>query len=499
MTLLIIAGSESNGFAGCVRDLAVAHSLGADAQLVLTCVTAQTGTGILACESLSPDLLRAQLSSLQVTPAVIKIGLLTQHAQAETLAHWLSTLTNPPFVILDPIRNSSGEDKPFSQESFVDMLSPLFPCVSLITPNLLELRALTGAPSDHSEHDCATTFFQLFPKFSGDILLTGGHADDLANSATVIDRLYRRCDQAKTVKANQVAQWQQTKHARPLRGTGCRLSTTIACAVEKNYTMLDAITLANASLQRRLKLPVDESTTEPFGWSKDIRDFANVSRDRIIKTPKHPFARMRKTKGIYPVVDSSAWITRLAMTGIKTIQLRLKNCPTKLLRDEIAEAIYVARHYDLQLFINDHWQLAIELGAYGVHLGQEDLIDADLTAIQQAGLRLGVSTHGDFELCAALQLRPSYMAVGAVFPTQTKDMSGKIQGLERLQRYCELSPEIPVVAIGGINEKNIESVLAQGVNIVAVVSAITQADKPEQQCRTLDALCQHRPRLTMTP
>ena len=141
------------------------------------------------------------------------------------------------------------------------------------------------------------------------------------------------------------------------------------------------------------------------------------------------------------------------------------------------------------MFINDFWQLAIKHGAYGVHIGQEDLADADLVAIQQSGIRLGISTHGCYEFILAQQLQPSYLAIGAIFPTKTKDMTGQIQGLDNLRQVLALRPEnmqkIPVVAIGGITLERAPEVIATGVDSFAVVTAITEAEQshgisPEQ-------------------
>ena len=122
------------------------------------------------------------------------------------------------------------------------------------------------------------------------------------------------------------------------------------------------------------------------------------------------------------------WIARLLEAGVTTIQLRIKDLPDEQVEEDIAAAIALGRRYQARLFINDYWRLAIKHGAYGVHLGQEDLDTTDLAAIHRAGLRLGVSTHDDAELARALAVKPSYIALGHIFPTQTKDMPSAPQG-----------------------------------------------------------------------
>lgn len=194
--------------------------------------------------------------------------------------------------------------------------------------------------------------------------------------------------------------------------------------------------------------------------------------------------------GLYPVVDSVEWIARLLDAGVKTLQLRVKDLPDEDVEPAIIDAIALGRKYDARLFINDYWRLAVKHQAYGVHLGQEDLDTADLQAILDAGLRLGVSTHDDEELARAVAVNPSYIALGHIFPTQTKDMPSAPQGLSELARHItQLNGSFPTVAIGGISIDRAPSVLDCGVGSIAVVSAITQAADWRAATAELLALC----------
>ncbi|YCH30267.1 thiamine phosphate synthase [Erwinia sp. D4-22] len=179
--------------------------------------------------------------------------------------------------------------------------------------------------------------------------------------------------------------------------------------------------------------------------------------------------------GLYPVVDSLEWISRLLDVGVRTLQLRIKDRPAAEVEPTIQQAIVLGNACQARLFINDYWQLAIKHQAYGVHLGQEDLEVADSEAIRRAGLRLGISTHDDDEIDRALAVNPSYIALGHIFPTQTKLMPSSPQGLEQLKRHLARLENIPTVAIGGISIERAPAVLACGVGSIAVVSAITQA------------------------
>lgn len=197
------------------------------------------------------------------------------------------------------------------------------------------------------------------------------------------------------------------------------------------------------------------------------------------------FAKTDHRLGLYPVVDSVDWIARLLDWGVSTLQLRIKDPQATDLEQQILQAIELGRRYQARLFINDYWQLAIKHGAYGVHLGQEDIQTADLDALRQAGLRLGISTHDAAELAEALALKPSYVALGHIFPTQTKEMPSQPQGLINLAAAVKQAGSTPTVAIGGISEERVADILATGVGSVALVSAIIKAADPEQATKRL--------------
>ena len=203
-----------------------------------------------------------------------------------------------------------------------------------------------------------------------------------------------------------------------------------------------------------------------------------------------PFPATASRLGLYPVVDSVEWIARLLEVGVRTLQLRIKDREEEAVEPAVIESIALGKRYHARLFINDYWQLAIKHRAYGVHLGQEDLDVANLNAIREAGLRLGVSTHDDHELDRALAIRPSYIALGHIFPTETKAMPSAPQGLTELQRHIARLKGVSTVAIGGISLARAPAVLATGVGSIAVVSAITQAPDWRAATQALLALAE---------
>ena len=211
----------------------------------------------------------------------------------------------------------------------------------------------------------------------------------------------------------------------------------------------------------------------------------SVSHLAEIVPPNAPFAPTEFKLGLYVIVDSYEWIERLIHAGVKTLQIRIKDRSPEQAEEEVARCIALAKQHTVRLFVDDFWQLAIKYQAYGVHLGQEDLLTADLNAIQQAGLRLGVSTHNREEIELVLPLRPSYIALGHIFPTQSKIMPSAPQGIANLAAQVKDLGDIPTVAIGGITASHFADVLATGVGSIAVISAVTQAEDWQSAVKNL--------------
>lgn len=220
-------------------------------------------------------------------------------------------------------------------------------------------------------------------------------------------------------------------------------------------------------------------------WPTEAVDFGMAPIPR-----NAAFAPCPQTLGLYAVMPDAAWTIRMAQAGVPTVQLRFKSGDASAVRKEVMATVAGVRDTGARLFINDHWQLAIEAGAYGVHLGQEDLqamTPAGLKAIKDAGLRLGLSTHGYAEMVIADQHSPSYIALGAVFPTTLKQMATAPQGTGRLAMYSQLLRDTPRVAIGGIDLASLPEVLKSGVGSVGVVRALMAASDLDAAVATWNA------------
>ncbi|NOC84635.1 MULTISPECIES: thiamine phosphate synthase [unclassified Ruegeria] len=185
----------------------------------------------------------------------------------------------------------------------------------------------------------------------------------------------------------------------------------------------------------------------------------------------------------YPIFDHSDWLRRMLPLGVKLVQLRIKDQPDDAVRDQIAVSRELCRDHGAVLVVNDYWQHAIDLGCDWIHLGQEDLDDADLKAIRKAGLKLGVSTHDDDELERVLAMDPDYVALGPVYPTILKKMKWHQQGLPRVTEWKARVGDIPLVGIGGMSVERATGVLKAGADIVSAVTDITLNPDPEARVR----------------
>jgi len=185
----------------------------------------------------------------------------------------------------------------------------------------------------------------------------------------------------------------------------------------------------------------------------------------------------------YPIFDHSDWLRRMLPLGVKLVQLRIKDQPGVMVQEQIVISRGLCREHGAVLVVNDHWQAAMDAGCNWIHLGQEDLDEADLKAIRKAGLKLGVSTHDDDELERVLTMDPDYVALGPVYPTILKKMKWEQQGLPRVTEWKARVGTIPLVGIGGMSVERAPGVLQAGADIVSVVTDITLNADPDCRVR----------------
>ncbi|WP_373531321.1 bifunctional hydroxymethylpyrimidine kinase/phosphomethylpyrimidine kinase [Vampirovibrio sp.] len=486
-----IAGSDSGGGAGIQADLKTMNALGVHGCSVITALTAQNTQGVDLIELCSPAMLKAQLEALSqdLPPVAIKLGMLGDAEGIQRIAEAIASIqrTQSTFVICDPVMVSTSGHALRQENTLAALTTHLLPHVHLLTPNLPEAEILTGQPirSAKAMEAAAQALLKLGVQ---SVLIKGGHFEGQQGDH---DHEANQWSQDFWTDGSQsfwlTSPRQETRHT---HGTGCTLSAAMAACVGLGFNVPDAIVIAKAYVNQGIRLaPALGQGHGPLahlGWPETHEDLPWLTPTAEAGQNRPEFSGCgSRPLGFYPIVPRFEWLEKLLPLGVSTIQLRIKDLEGEELEREIAQASAYAHSFNCRLFINDYWQLALKYGAYGVHLGQDDLKTADLEAIHKAGLKLGLSTHCYQEVARALAVRPSYMAVGPVFHTTTKTMYFRPQGLEAVRRWRRSLP-YPLVAIAGIFLHNAPEVLATGVDSLAVVRDITQAENlPERVAQWL--------------
>ncbi len=183
----------------------------------------------------------------------------------------------------------------------------------------------------------------------------------------------------------------------------------------------------------------------------------------------------------YQIVDHASWLERFLPLGLQLVQLRIKDKPESFVKEQIAESKALCDEFGCQLVVNDHWQEAIDAGCDFVHLGQEDLVDADLEVMKTNRIKLGISTHDRLELTTALELNPEYIALGPIYHTILKAMKWEPQGVDRVAIWRRLVGDTPLVAIGGLTVERAPAVYDAGADSICVVTDVLLNDNPKDR------------------
>ncbi len=500
-----VAGNDSGAGAGLQADLRAFDACGVHGCTVVATLTAQNSCAVQRVEAVSASMLDAQLAALaeDLRPRVIKTGLLGSAEAVQVLAGWVRRLRaaapdQPVALVIDPVWRASTGASMAGEGLRQALLSELLPLATVITPNRAEAAWLLGLATPRPWPEMARDLAALGP--SG-VVITGGDGTDLGADADLA------CDWLHSVEASG---WLFAPRLRAPHnhGTGCVFASTLASALAHGFAVADATVLAKMMVTEALRHGYAAGSgagpvAPQIGFAARPENLPGFRPDDLIAAQPEAFAPERGLD-LYAVVDSAAWVERLAQAGVRTVQLRLKPDVALArgvdLRVEIERCVALQKRFDLKFYVNDHWALAMEAGAYGVHVGQEDLAHVDVAAIRRAGLRLGLSTHSLWELARAWALRPSYIACGPVHATTTKDMPWQPQGLHNLGWWRQMVPGLPVVGIGGFTPERLEAAASTGVDGLAVLSGITAAADPEAAVRAYQAaLCQGRSAPVLAP
>lgn len=196
---------------------------------------------------------------------------------------------------------------------------------------------------------------------------------------------------------------------------------------------------------------------------------------------------------VYPITDvqlsglsHAEQVRLLSLGGPSLIQLREKRVAALEFYQQARTAVEVAAGCGVRLIINDRADVALAVGAAGVHLGQDDMPVDAARGLMGAGAIVGYSTHSVEQAVVAAKLPIDYLAIGPIFATTTKTDTAPVLGLEGLRAVRQAIGDIPLVAIGGITAANARRVIEAGADSVAVISALlSQPDQITQATQTL--------------
>ena len=507
-----IAGTDSGGGAGIQADTRALDAFAVHGACAVAAVTAQHSLAVTLVEPVAPAVLHAQLAALadDMPPDAIKTGLLGSLENLRVVVAWVRRLRERfperaiPMVV-DPVFGATT-GAAFAGDALRHAYrSDLLPLATLATPNVAEARALVPS-SQLLGPEALARAWRAFGVRA--VAITGGDAnrlgeDELEQLSTA--RLASRLAEIDA-RAAWAHDWLDADHGLRSRGwlasrriqtrhdhgTGCVFASSAAAALAHGFAAADAVVLAKMATSEGLRHAY--AAGEGAGPVAPRAGFAG-RLDNLPALNPLPHAASRfafpampaSTRGLYAIVDSSEWVARVVADGVRLVQLRIKEAPGDVLAREIRGAVAIARATGATLFVNDHWELALELGAHGVHLGQDDLETADIDALHHAGLLLGISTHSYWEVCRARALRPSYIACGPIHATTLKQMPWIPQGEANLAYWCGLLSDTPVVAIGGMDATRARAAMGAGAWGVAVVGAITRSDDPRGAIAALQA------------
>ena len=444
-----IAGLDSGGGAGLSADQRAAAAMGVHLCPVSAALTAQNSVAVEAVFAVPPEQLDAQLAALadDLPPAAIKTGLLGGVAQLRVVTRWVDRLREraPVALVVDPVLRASTGASLAGKALLRAYCEELLPRATVVTPNRREAARLVG------EGDAPAQARALQALGAISACITGGdEAGPLA-----LDWL----------ASPQASGWLALprRDARNNHGTGCCHATALAAALARGFTAADAAVLAKMLTTSGLHA----ASASPGTGAGPVLPLAGFINDAgllpaLFETQPAAWPARRSgppaVEGVYAITDNCAHAAHLFDAGLRTVQLRLKRAAGEgaaVWQARLREEIQAARRPGTTLIVNDHWREALALGVDFVHLGQEDLLALstqdrrDLAAARSQGLRLGLSSHSLWELARAVAWAPDYIACGPVWPTVTKAMPWRPQGLDNLGWWAAMAPA-PVVGIGGV-------------------------------------------------
>lgn len=468
-----IGGTDPTCSAGVFSDIRSIDALGFKPVSVVTAVTAQNLSEASHCFHPDKDLILAQIHSLskEFPPGAIKLSLPGKDTTIDSLFEAIRAFDCP--VVWDPVLRTSSGLKLMSVEAMAQVQEKYAKIVTLVTPNLEEASIMTGIKVASDEDMVRAAEALKYQGFSN-VLIKGGHL---------------KCNEKKDLlltHSGRILWLEQPDLSKQVHGTGCLYSSGIVCFLQKYESIVDAVIMANALVHQGILDSVSVHKQSPqrlmaFQYDPHLLSLPGVYDPQLpgrMNFPELP----SDCKGLYPISDKADDLELAWKAGARYGQIRIKDLSGEELMSELRRAIFQARNYGASLFINDYWELAIELGADGVHLGSEDILGADLSRIKESELLLGISTHSLEEAAIANALNPSYISLGPVFETSCKKMIFTPRGYEMIQDWKAFFNR-HLVVVGGLKSSMKNRLRSCGADGYGVISDIYSSSDPGDQVK----------------
>ena len=485
VTALTIAGSDPSGGAGIQADLKTFSALGVYGATAITAVTVQNTQSVKYVHKLPPQVVYDQIVAVMedVTVDAVKIGMVND---AETLDAIVRALTayRSKFLVVDPVMVSTSGCALMQPDALAIMKERLLPMADLVTPNLPEAWTLAG--TDTSVDDAAQAILRLGVKA---LLIKGGHAE--GNTET--DYLYRY----KGEGVKRVEFTAETIDTPNTHGTGCTLSSAIAALLACGNGLEDAVRQAKEYLTEALKAGAGVHVGRGHG------PVCHFYADRVMRLCGYKVVRYdlktlkpkdletaSRLQFITHFTDKYSYYDSAMMAlegGCQWIQLRMKDaCEAEI--ERVARLILPeCRRMGAVFVIDDHVELALRVGADGVHLGKNDMPVDEARRLAGDGFIIG-GTANTFEDVQRLATQGAdYIGCGPFRFTMTKKNLAPMLGLEGYKRILSQMKEcgigLPLVAIGGITSDDIPQLMAAGVSGIALSGSVLRAEQPVEEMR----------------
>lgn len=492
VTALTIAGSDPSGGAGMQADLKTFSALGVYGATAITAVTVQNTQSVKYVHKLPPQVVYDQIAAVMedVTVDAVKIGMVND---AETLDAIVRALTayRPKFLVVDPVMVSTSGCALMQPDALAIMKERLLPMADLVTPNLPEAWTLAG--TDTSVDDAAQSILRLGVKA---LLIKGGHAE----GKTKTDYLYIY----KGEGVKRVEFTAETIDTPNTHGTGCTLSSAIAALLARGNGLEDAVRQAKEYLTEALKAGagvhvgcghgpvchfVKHTSKQADKQTSGFRIITEGKSNGLVCSSARDLSAVR-LQFITHFTDKYSYYDSAMMAlegGCRWIQLRMKDaCEDEI--ERVARLILPECRCKGAVFvIDDHVELALRVGADGVHLGKNDMPVDEARRLAGDGFIIG-GTANTFEDVRRLAVQGAdYIGCGPFRFTTTKKNLAPMLGLEGYKRILSQMKEcgigLPLVAIGGITSDDIPQLMAAGVSGIALSGSVLRAEQPVEEMR----------------